>query len=173
MKRVLIAALLPLLFFACAKEDETNPAFREPSCADTTDDGHFEKYTLPEQVQFLKYFKWVADTEWHGYIRYNYINGHVLYNRNLDYNPILVYRPENGHKVKFFGYIPLKTQQEQYYSWVNESSDSSRNDTINIYQLRELNPQLQPGCYRLYYIFAEADSTIVYSKGHYDFEIKN
>ena len=170
MKRILLAAILPVLFIACAKEDDVNPSFRTPTCTDTTDDGKFEAYTLPEQTEFLRWFRTVPETEDTTAIRYHYLNARILYNRGVDFNPYLVYR--TNRPITFFGYLPLQTQAGQYYSWIRTTIDSSLNDTISLYQLRELSPQLQPGCYRLYYIFSDTDTGTVFTKGHYDLEIK-
>jgi hypothetical protein len=169
MKKLLIVALLPLLFYACAKEDDTNPGFREPSCEDTTDDGLFEKYTLSEEVQFLKDYKVIPEVESDTIIRYKYISSRELFNRSIIYDPIFVYKLKRP--AQLFIYMPLKTQQEQYYSWSRRSTDTSMIDTINLYNARL--QALQPGCYRLYYIFSDTDTGTVYTKGHYDIQIKN
>lgn len=169
MKRLLIAAILPVLFFACNKEEEDlNPPLRTPTCADTTDDGVFEKFSKSEEAQFLSAYKYVPDTEFKQVIRYKYLNSHILFNNGIDYSPYLVYRV--NRPVKVFVYLPFYSQQEQYYSWVQTAVDSSRNDTINLYNAREL--ALQAGCYRLYYVVADNNSDTVYTKGHYDIEIK-
>lgn len=170
MKRLFIAAVLPVLFFSCAKEEVTNPAFRAPSCEDTTDDGRFEAFTMPESTQFLSSFKNIPDQEVPGVIRYQFLNNRTLYNNGVDYSPYMVYRI--NQPVLFFAYMPFKNQQEKYYSWLQTSADTSRNDTINLYNLRKLQPQLQPGCYRIYYVFSDSDTTTVLSKGHYDIEVK-
>jgi hypothetical protein len=168
MKKLLITALLPLLFVACAKEEDINPQFRTPSCEDTTDDGKFESYTQSETAQFLKYYQVIADTEYTAFAPSTYISGHQLFNSGIDYAPYFVYKIKQP--VQFFMYMPLKTQQEQYYSWTRTSLDTSKTDTINIYNVRLLN--LQPGCYRLYYVFSDTDTGTVYTKGHYDLQIK-
>jgi hypothetical protein len=168
MKKLLIVALLPLLFIACAKEEDINPQFRTPTCEDTADDGKFEAFTQPETAQFLKYYNMIADTELTAAAPWTYITGHQLFNRSIQYEPFMVYKIKQP--VQFFMYMPLKTQQEQYYSWTRKSLDTSKTDTINIYNVRLLN--LQPGCYRMYYVFSDTDTGVVYTKGHYDIEIK-
>jgi len=80
----------------------------------------------------------------------------------------MVYRI--NRPVKMFAFMPLKTQQEQYYSWVQTPVDSSKNDTINLYNVRNL--ALQTGCYRVYYVVSDTDTGTVFTKGHYDIEIK-
>ncbi|HRO42417.1 MAG TPA: hypothetical protein PL009_06255 [Flavipsychrobacter sp.] len=171
MKKVLIAALLPVLFFACAKEEVTNPVFRDPTCADTTDEGMFEKFTQPESVEFLRYFKVIPDTEFKWVVRYQHINSRILYNRSVDYNPFITYRVNKPAKI--FAFLPFPNQPEQYYSWVVNAPDTSIDYQVNLYHLRAQSPQLQTGCYRIYYVVSDVDTGTVYTKGHYDLEIKN
>ncbi|MBS1782961.1 MAG: hypothetical protein JSS78_07830 [Bacteroidetes bacterium] len=171
MKKFLLAAMLPILFFSCAKEEVTNPLFRTPSCADTTDDGVFEAFTLPEKAQLLRYFKIIPDTQINFVMRYQNINGRVLYNRITDYNPFIRFR--TNLPVKIFAWMPFSQNNEKYYSWVVNAPDTSMDYTVNIYQLRDQYPQLLNGCYRIYYAVSSSDTGIVYTKGHYDFEVRN
>jgi hypothetical protein len=168
MKKILITALLPLLFFACAKEEDVNPGFRTPSCEDTTDDGKFEKYTQSEIAQFLDRYTFVPDVESDTVISYKYMTSRELFNNSIIYDPTFIYKLKRP--AQLFMYMPLKTQQEQYYSWTRRSLDTSVIDTINIYHARLQS--LQPGCYRLYYVFSDTDTGTVYTKGHYDIQIK-
>ncbi len=99
-----------------------------------------------------------------------YIKGRLLRNREVFYDPYLVfrlYRPAD-----FYMYMPTKESQEQYQSWVipwNPSVDSQR---ANIYNVRAR--LLEPGCYRLYYVLVDTGKTkTVFTKGHYDIEIRN
>src|SRR5690606_41826148 len=103
-------------------------------------------------------------------IRYQFVNSRTLYNTGIDYSPYMVYRIDQP--VRFFAYMPYRNQAETYYSWVRASTDTSKNDTVNFYNIRKLEPRLQPGCYRIYYVFSNLDSTTVLSKGHYDIEVK-
>lgn len=171
MKRLLIAAILPVIFFSCAKEEITNPAFRAPTCADTTDDGVFEAFTAPEKVELLRHFKYVPDTEFHYVMRQNTINDRTIHNRGVDYNPYITYQFYVPAKV--FAWVPIPNQPEKYYSWVVNAPDTASEYKVNLYQLRQLSPQLQAGCYRVYYVVSTSDTGIVYSKGHYDLQIKN
>ncbi len=171
MKRILVAAVLPFLFIACAKEENTNPGFRVPNCADTTDEGRFEHYTKPEFTQFLRFFKNVPDTEDTSVVRYQMINGRLLYNRSVDFNPYIIYRMKKPAKI--FAFLPFPNQPEKYYSWVVNAVDTTTDYHVNLYHLRTLQPQLQLGCYRLYYVVSDVDTGTVYTKGHYDLEIKN
>ncbi len=171
MKRLLIAAALPLVFFSCAKEEVTNPAFREPTCSDTTDEGIFEHFTQPEAAEFLRWFRFVPDTGFSPMF-YQNINDRILYNRaTTSYSPYIKFMPML--RGKMFVYMPFPNQPEKYYSWVETTTDTTVETRINIYHLRELNPQLQSGCYRLYYVYATTDSGFVLDKGHYDIEVKN
>lgn len=171
MKKILIAAILPMLFFACAKEEETNPAFRPPTCEDTTDEGRFEKFTLPESAQLLQHFKNVPDAEIPGIVDDQFISNRILFNRNADYNPYISYKLNRAAKI--FVAMPFPNQPEQYYWWVVTATDTSVDYKINLFQLREQKPQLQTGCYRLYYMISDTDTGTVFTKGHYDLQIKN
>ena len=171
MKKLLIADVLPIMLFSCAKEEKTNPLFREPTCADTTDEGKFEAYTMPEATEFLRFHKVIPDTPYSKVVRYQVMSGRVVYNRRVDYNPFIVYRMNKP--VKIFGYLPFPNQPEKYYSWVVNAPDTSQDYRMNVYQLREHNPILEPGCYRLYYVVSDMMTDTVYTKGHYDVEVKN
>lgn len=168
MKKILIATALPFLLFACAKEDDVNPGFREPTCEDTTDDGQFENFTLPERSQLLGKYLSIPETEDEGVIAYKYMTSRELFNNSIIYDPSFIYKLNKP--AQLFVYMPLKTQQQQYYSWTRQSLDTSKIDTINIYNARLQS--LQPGCYRLYYVFSDTDTGTVYTKGHYDIQIK-
>jgi hypothetical protein len=168
MKRLFLLAALPLLFFACAKEEVENPGFREPSCEDTTDDGRFEDYSGSEAAQFLWKYTNVPATQNDSVLDFIKITNRVLNNNGVDYYPYILYKAKRA--VTVHTYVPLKIQQQQYYSWVNKYSDTSKVDTIRLYQMRKLN--LQPGCYRAYYIYSDNDTGTVYTKGHYDIQIK-
>jgi len=171
MKKILVAAVLPILLFACAKEEETNPAFRVPTCADTTDEGRFEAFTQPESIEFLRYFRVVPDTEFKSVVRFQTINSRILYNRGVDYNPYITYSLRK--EAKIFAFMPYPNQPEQYYSWVVNAPDTNSEYTVNLFHLRQQSPQLQAGCYRIYYVISNTDTGIVYTKGHYDLEVKN
>lgn len=173
MKKLLIAALLPLFFFSCDKNENTNIGFREPTCADTTDEGIFEDFTSAEKAQFL-----LTDTaivipnmELDSVVNSKYISGRILRNNEIFYEPYLVYklhRPANFHM-----YMPTKEAQEQYFSWFMPWQQASGQDSvkINIYNVRQM--QLEPGCYRLYYVFTDTGAIrTVLTKGHYDIEIR-
>lgn len=171
MRKLVIAAIMPVLFFACAKEENTNPAFREPTCADTLDDGIFENYTAPETVEFLRYFRSVPPMPVPNVVRYHYINSRTLYNRGVDYSPYVTFNFKRPAMV--FAFVPFPNQPEQYYSWVLNAEDTLQEYKVNLYHLRQHEPKLQPGCYRMYYVVSDSDTGVVFTKGHYDFEIKN
>jgi len=171
MKRLVIAAVLPILFFSCAKEENTNPSFREATCADTTDDGLFEQYTRPEKTELLRYFRVVPDTAFKGVVRRQMIDTRVLHNRAVDLSPYIRYR--FNVPVKIFAWMPYPNQPEQYYSWVVDALDTAMDYQVNLFQLRQQSPQLQKGCYRIYYAVGTTDTGIVYTKGHYDIEVRD
>lgn len=166
MKKILIAALLPVLFFSCAKEEDTNVQFRTPTCADTTDDGRFEEYTSSEKAELLKYYKSIPDAEDTSAIAYTKMTSHVLYNNAVIYDPVFVYKQKKT--TQLFVYMPYEL--EKYYSWTNTSTDTTDSLNIAIYNVRLQH--FSPGCYRLYYIFSEPNYGKIYTKGHYDIEIK-
>lgn len=171
MKRLFIAALLPVLMFSCAKEENTNPAFREVTCGDTTDDGIFEQYTLPERLELLRDFTLVPDTPFKGVVRSQYIDTRILHNWAVDYSPYITYH--FNVPAKIFAWMPYPNQPEQYYSWVVDAPDTSLDYQVNLYHLRQQSPQLQTGCYRIYYAVGTPDTSMVYTKGHYDIEVRN
>jgi hypothetical protein len=68
--------------------------------------------------------------------------------------------------------MPTKVSQEQYQSWVIPWVAFADSQRANIYNIRPR--QLEPGCYRLYYVFVDTGKIkTVLSKGHYDIEIRN
>lgn len=168
MKKLFLIALLPILVAACAKQDDNNPSFRTPTCSDTTDDGIFENYSNSEAAQFLKYYKNIPATPDTTVLKFLQISSHTLYNKAILYDPYIYYKV--NRPTLCFVYLPLQTQQQEYYSWVQTVSDTSQVDTIAVYNARLLN--LQRGCYRLYYVFSDTDTGTVFNKGHYDIEIK-
>jgi hypothetical protein len=181
MKKLLLAAFLPVLMLSCAKEEVTNPVFRTATCSDTTDEGRFENFTAPEFEEFLRYFRAVPDTEYRfkvapdsdfmPVVRRQSINSRILYNRGVDYNPYITYKLRRPAKV--FAFLPFPNQPEQYYSWVVNVEDTASEYKVNLFHLRQQNPQLQAGCYRVYYVISDVDTGMVFTKGHYDLEIKN
>lgn len=166
MRKILIAAILPVLLFACAKEEKTNVQFRTPTCADTTDDGIFEAYTSSETAELLRYHGTVPDSPDRSYIAFNNITSHVLYNNAIIYDPVFQYKQNKPAQV----YVYLPYEVEKYYSWTNYSGDTTNTLNIPIYNARLMH--LVPGCYRIYYIFSAPNFGTIYSKGHYDIEIK-
>lgn len=171
MKKILLAAIFPFLLIACAKEEVTNPSFRSPTCVDTTDEGIFENFTMPETVEFLRFFTVIPDSAYYRGLDSVFINGRVLYNRGIDYNPYIGFKCDTAARI--FAFVPFSNQPEQYYSWVIDAWDTSQTYQVNLYHLRQQDPQLQAGCYRVYYVVSSSDTGFVYNKGHYDFEIKN
>ena len=174
MKRIALVALLPFLFVACAKEEITNEGFRPPTCADTSDDGKFEKFTTSEAFQFLRFNLEVPEVEDPSALAFKYITSRELFNRSVIFDPILVFK--RNRPLQFHMYMQYRIIQENYYSWTSLRTDTAGIDTINIHNLRQLG--LQPGCYRLYYVFSDTTSRDsvhgkVLTKGHYDIEVKN
>jgi len=170
MKRLFIA-ILPLILFSCAKEENINVGFREPTCQDTTDDGRFEEFTSSEMAQFLTDSIRFINNFGVDSIADMYISGRELRNNEIFYDPYIVYRLKTP--ADFYMYIPTKEAQEQYYTWEVPYNSIWDQDSvkINIYNIRPL--QLEPGCYRMYYVFTTPDSMrMVITKGHYDIEIK-
>jgi len=171
MKHVLLLAILPFIFFSCEKQQQnTNIGFREPNCVDTTDDGIFEAFTNAEAGQFLKNYAVVPDSEDLTFLTQKYITGRLIRNNEIFYDPYFVYKINKP--ANFYMYLPTKKMQEEYQSWnipYNPAKDSVK---INLYNIRTL--RLDPGCYRLYYVFTDTSvkKTMVLSKGHYDIEIR-
>ncbi len=170
MKKILSVVILSFILFSCDKQANTNIGFREPTCSDTTDEGKFESFTNAEYAQFLNNYQIVPGIQVDSVVKQMYIKGRLLRNREVFYDPYLVfrlYRPAD-----FYMYMPTKESQEQYQSWVipwNPSVDSQR---ANIYNVRAR--LLEPGCYRLYYVLVDTGKTkTVFTKGHYDIEIRN
>lgn len=171
MKKILIAALLPLFIISCDKNENTNIGFREPNCADTLDEGIFEDFTSSEKAQFIKDTIVIPAVELDSTVASKYISGRLLRNNEIFYEPFLVYRL--NRPAHFNMYMPTKEAQEQYFSWFMpwESAQSLDSVKINIYNARQM--QLEPGCYRLYYVFTDTGAVkTVLTKGHYDIEIR-
>jgi hypothetical protein len=166
MKKILLVALLPFVFFSCEKDKDTNPQFREVTCDDTTDDGIFEQYTQPEKNAFLSIYKSVPDAATAGAIDFVGMTSRKLYNNSIVYDPSLIYK--QSQKTNLIVYLPLDVPYK-YYSWV--VNDTNTHDTLSvpIYNVRSL--KLPEGCHRLYYVFADTTNGTVLNKGHFDFEI--
>lgn len=166
MKKILIAAILPVLLFSCAKEEKTNVQFRTATCADTTDDGKFEAYTSAEIGELLRYHGTIPDSPNNNYIAYTGMTSRVLYNNSVIYDPAFRYKQKSPAQL----YVYLPYDVEKYYTWTNYSSDTT--DTLNIAIYNARLQHLLPGCYRLYYIFSEPNFGKIFTKGHYDIEVK-
>jgi hypothetical protein len=165
-KLLFCCAALSLLFSACDKEDTVNTGFRTPDCADTLDDGRFELFNAPETSRFLNFYKEVPETEKTLALAFQYLDGKKLVNTAIDYLPVFRYKALEP--VAVYGYFAYG--DNQYYSWTRTAFPGSDTSFIPIYNVRNLN--LQPGCYRFYYVVSDTGLKKVFTKGHYDLEIK-
>lgn len=169
MKKLLIMAVLPLLFFACAKEEDVNPPLPSPTCADTTDDGIFEKFNSPETALFLRKYKNIPETEDSSALGVHYITSREIENKGTIYDPKFIYLPRRP--IQMMVYLPYYRNTQQVYSWVRSANFNTTDpDTVNIFNARLLN--LPVGCYRLYYVVSDTGYGKVYTKGHYDLTIR-
>lgn len=174
MKKILFIALLPVVLVACEKEENTNEQFQLPTCADSTDEGIFEKFTTAEKEELLKFHISVPETEDGSAIAFTHMTSRILHNESVIYDPVFQYKQLKPTHALL--YLPYKTGT--YYSWNHISDNLTDTLEFSIYNVRHL--QLTPGCYRLYYVFADlpivTDTSTsygtVFTKGHYDIEIK-
>jgi hypothetical protein len=170
MKKILSVIILSLILFSCDKQENTNIGFREPTCNDTTDEGVFESYTNAETAQFLNTYQIVPNFEVDSVIKQMYLTGRLLRNREVFYDPYLVFRL--NRPADFYMYMPTKVSQAQYQNWVIPWTPFADSQRANIYNVRPR--QLEPGCYRLYYVFVDTGKVkTVFTKGHFDIEIRN
>ncbi len=169
MKKLLIAALLPLLIFACAKEEDINPPLTTPTCEDSTDDGVFREFNLPEtSLLLLPDSLEIPDTETPGIVDTMYMTSRVLRKNSIIYDPKFVFRPNRPMHVSM--YLSYYKSSNKLYTWYQFVNDTSKNVEYNIYNARELN--LEDGCYRMYYVFEDSARRQVLTKGHYDLTVK-
>lgn len=167
MKKILIVALLPFALYSCEKDEDTNPKFRDVTCADTTDDGKFEEYTLPESTEFLRFYDTVPDAPDPNFLTYVKMSSRILYNNTIIYDPVFTYRQTK--KSNLIIYLPTGGP-EKYFSWVQNSTVTDTTVNVAIYNARRIG--LPEGCHRLYYVFADTTWGRVLDKGHFDIEVR-
>jgi hypothetical protein len=167
MKKLLIIALLPLAIYSCEKDENTNPVFRAITCEDTTDDGVFEEYTMPEAEAFLHGYKSVPIVADANALDFVQMSARILYNNSIDLGPSLIY--QQNVPTNLIVYLPIGGPRK-YYSWID--ADTTLDDTLSvpIYNARSL--KLPEGCHRLYYVFSDTAFGKVLNKGHFDIEVR-
>lgn len=166
LRKLALIALLPLAIISCDKKDDVNTGLRTPTCTDTTDDGKFEDYNAPETALFLKLYQDVPKDEDKSAVKLLKITTRRMINESQEREPRLVYY--NNKPTILWAYLPYG--DNLYYSWKRYSMPSADSAEVALYNARNLN--LTPGCYRVYYIYSDTGSKKVFTKGHYDFEVR-
>lgn len=166
LRRALALLLLVSFLFGCDKKDEVNTGLRTPTCSDTTDDGQFETFNAPETARFLNGYKSVPTGEDKSALKELFITSRKMINESQERAPRLIYT--NNKPVLVWAYLPYG--DNLFYSWRSSAYVASDSVSIALFNARNLN--LTPGCYRVYYIFSDTGSKQVFTKGHYDFEVR-
>ncbi len=166
LRKLLFLSLFPTLLFSCDKTDDVNTGLSIPTCEDSTNDGRFEAFNAPETSHFLNFYDEVPDAEIAGSIDTIRLTSRRLINEDQSFEPALIYsqlRP--GIMWAYLSY-----GDNQFYSWMRESLIAADSMQISVYNARNL--ALTPGCYRLYYVFSDTGYHRVFTKGHYDIQVR-
>lgn len=175
---IIVAALL---VSACKKDENLQApppfGFRAPSCDDLTDDGSWEHYNDSEAVLLLgQYYFDHPDT-----LDTTAVSGISISSHDVEVNKgsaaTFNYTPHRRLSLVLAIAYDRELFMKAYFK--NTDSNGLKSVSLSTFQTTNLAQQVkvQPGCYRLYYFFAEeyTDNRVPafrpVNKGHFDINV--